>query len=272
MLSDQEFVRIATFLKKKYGIDMTDKKVIMNGRLENFVSTHGYAGFTEFMNALEADVTGELEKNLVNLLTTNHTFFMRESEHFEFLKHEVIPWIKERESSTKDMRVWCGAASSGEEPYALAMVLMDALGLEAANWDTTVLATDISEDALSKAIAGVYEAEQISVLPEYWKRRYFRPVPGTTCYQATEELKQHVIYRKFNLMKEFPFRKPMHVIFMRNVMIYFDEPTKRTLVRKIYDNLLPGGYLFVGRTETLDRSNTDFEMLQPSIFRKPLNS
>ncbi|MBQ0027900.1 MAG: protein-glutamate O-methyltransferase CheR [Lachnospiraceae bacterium] len=272
MISDQEFTRIASFLKGKYGIDMTDKKIIMNGRLENFVWSHGYASFTEFMNALEADPTGGLEKTLVNLLTTNHTFFMRESEHFDFMKSEVIPWIKEREAVTRDMRIWCGAASSGEEPYGLAMLLMDVLGLEANKWDTTVLATDISEDALRKAMAGEYEEEQVGVLPDYWRRRYFRQVAGTTKYRVTDELKSKVLYRKFNLMNPFPFRKPMHVIFMRNVMIYFDEPTKKELINKIYDMLLPGGYLFVGRTETLDRDNTDFEMVQPSIFRRPLDS
>lgn len=272
MISDQEFTRIASFLKGKYGIDMTDKKIIMNGRMENFVWSHGYSGFTEFMNELEADVTGNLEKSLVNLLTTNHTFFMRESEHFDFMKNEVIPWIKEKEAATKDMRVWCGAASTGEEPYGLAMLLMDAMGLEAAKWDTTVLATDIAEEALSKAIAGEYDEEQVNVIPDYWRRRYFRQIQGTTRYRVTDELKSKVLFRKFNLMNPFPFRKPMHVIFMRNVMIYFDEPTKKELIDKIYDALMPGGYLFVGRTETLDRENTAFEMVQPSIFRRSLDS
>lgn len=272
MLSDQEFTRIATFLKGKYGIDMTDKKIIMNGRLENYVWTNGFSSFTEFMNAVETDMTGGYEKILVNLLTTNHTFFMRESEHFDFMKSDVIPWIKELEAKTRDMRIWCGAASTGEEPYGIAMMLMDALGLEAANWDTTVLATDISEDALSKAMAGEYDEEQVSVLPDYWRRRYFRQLPGTDRYKVTEELKGSVLYRKFNLMNPFPFKRPMHVIFMRNVMIYFDEPTKRELIDKIYNALLPGGYLFVGRTETIDRDNTDFEMVQPSIFRRPLDS
>lgn len=270
MISDQEFTRIAHFLKGKYGIDMTDKKIIMNGRLENYVWTNGYSSFNEFMNSMETDVSGKLEKDLVNLLTTNHTFFMRESEHFDFMRSEVIPWIRELEASTHDMRVWCGAASTGEEPYGLAMLLMDAMGLESTTWDTTILATDISEEALSKAIAGEYEEEQVSVIPDYWRRRYFRPIPDSTRYKVTEELKNHVLYRKFNLMNPFPFKKPMHVIFMRNVMIYFDEPTKKELIEKIYNSLLPGGYLFVGRTETLDRDNVDFEMVQPSIFRRPL--
>lgn len=269
MLSEQEFTRIATYLKDKYGIDMSGKKIIMNGRLENYVWGNGYQSFNDFMNALEADPTGNLEKSLVNLLTTNHTYFMRESEHFDYMKSTVIPWIKSREVATHDMRIWCGASSSGEEPYAIAMLLKDALGFEADRWDSKILATDISENALSKAISGVYELEQISVLPDTWRRRYFRQVAGTDTYQVTQELKDEVIFRKFNLMNKFPFKKPMHVIFMRNVMIYFDEPTKRELIKKIYDALVPGGYLFVGRTETIDREGTLFEMIQPSIFRRP---
>ena len=270
MISDQEFNRIADFLKRKYGIDMTEKKIIMNGRLENYVWSHGYDSFNGFMNAMESDITGSLEKDLVNMLTTNHTYFMRESEHFDYLRQVIIPWIKEREQNTKDMRIWCGAASSGEEPYGLAMVVRETLGLEVSKWDSTILATDISEEALSKAIAGEYEEEQVAVLPENWKRRYFRPIMNTTRYKVTDELKEQVLFRKFNLMSNFPFRKPMHVIFMRNVMIYFDDATKKELVQKIYDALLPGGYLFVGRTETINRDGTGFEMIMPSVFRRPI--
>jgi len=270
MITEEEFRRISGYLKSGYGIDMADKKVIMNGRLENFVWHHGYKNFMEFMDAVEKDATGELEAKLVDLLTTNHTFFMRESEHFDFMKAQVIPWIREREMATKDMRIWCGAASTGEEPYALAMLLMDAMGLESRQWDTTILATDISEEVLAKAIAGRYEADQIDALPDSWKRRYFKQVSPDGLFEATAELKNHVIFRKFNLMRPFPFRKPMHVVFMRNVMIYFDEPTKAELIHKIYDSMLPGGYLFVGRTETLTRYNDEFELIQPSIFRRPL--
>ncbi len=272
MITDAEFLRIVRLLKAGYGIDMTDKKVIVNGRLENFIWHHGYHNFTEFIDAVETDPTGSLETKLVDMLTTNHTFFMREAEHFEYMKNVVIPWIKEREADTLDMRIWCGAASSGEEPYTIAMLLMDAMGLENRSWDTTVLATDIDEEVLSKAIAGIYDEERIAALPESWVRRYFKRIPSSGKYEATKELKDHVLFRKFNLMRPFPFRKPMHVIFMRNVMIYFDEPTKAELIHKIYDALVPGGYLFVGRTETLARTNKEFEMIQPSIFRRPLNS
>lgn len=267
-LSDEEYLRIARFLKAKYGIDMSRKKEIIAGRLDNYMRSNGWKTYTEFMDALEADVTGSLEKNLVNLLSTNHTYFMREPEHFEYFKQVVLPWVKKKEAGRKDIRIWCGASSTGEEPYTIAMVIMDFFGLEKGAWDTQVLATDISTEVLRKAIDGVYSAEQVEVLPDNWKRRFFRKIISEDAYRVTDELKKEVIYRKFNLMDSFPFRKKLHVIFLRNVMIYFDEKTKRELIRKIYDVLEPGGYLFIGQTETINREYCPFEMVRPSVYRK----
>lgn len=267
MITDNEFLRIVSFLKQRYGIDMSQKKVIMNGRLENYLKSGGWSSFDEYMNDVEKDTSGELEKTLVNFLTTNHTYFMREFGHFEFFKSVVLPWIQKKEEHSKDMRIWCGASSTGEEPYMIAMVVNDFLGLDHKNWDARILATDISTQALSHAIAGVYEDEHLKSVPANWKRHFFNQLKDGSSV-ATDELKKEVIFRKFNLMEPFPFRKKMHTIFLRNVMIYFDEATKRELVQKVYDSLEPGGYLFVGMTETLDRSSTPFQLVQPSIFRK----
>lgn len=268
VMTDEEFRRIFAYLKSRYGIDMSRKKEIVNGRLENYIHTGGWASYGAFMDVLEQDASGAMEKKLVDLLTTNHTFFMREFEHFDYLKAEVLPYLKEKEKNRRDLCIWCGAASTGEEPYTLAMLLQEFFALEAGKWDTKVLATDVSTEALEKAIRGEYGSEQIKALPDKWKRRYFRPVAGSDSYMVTEELKQEVLFRKFNLMEPFPFKRKMHIVFMRNVMIYFDVATKRQLVQKIYDVMEPGGYLFIGRTETIDRSVAPFEMIQPSIFRK----
>ena len=120
MITDNEFLRIVSFLKQRYGIDMSQKKVIMNGRLENYLKSGGWSSFDEYMNDVEKDTSGDLEKTLVNFLTTNHTYFMREFGHFEFFKSVVLPWIKQKEEHSKDMRIWCGASSTGEEPYMIA--------------------------------------------------------------------------------------------------------------------------------------------------------
>lgn len=268
-MTDEEFIRISRFIKGKYGIDMTQKREIMAGRLENNLRKHGFETYLAYMNAVETDITGNLEKELVNLLTTNHTFFMREFEHFDFMRQEILPWLSRHEMQSKDLAIWCGASSTGEEPYTVAMLLMDYFGLEHKHWDTKVLATDISTAVLQTATQGIYTREQVEGLPENWKRRYFKPIEGGEKYQVSQELRDQVIYRQLNLMDPFPFRRKMHVIFLRNVMIYFDKETKQKLIQKIYDLLVPRGYLFVGRTETIDRGEVPFMMVQPSIFRKP---
>ncbi|EOS43918.1 hypothetical protein C809_03404 [Lachnospiraceae bacterium MD335] len=267
MITDEEFLRIAAYMKSHYGIDLGQKKVIMNGRLENRIKAGGWGTFNNFMDAMEKDQSGKLEKELVNQLTTNYTYFMREFEHFEFFKSQVLPWAKKKAEKTKDLRVWCGAASTGEEPYMIAMVLKDFFGLEHNSWDTKVLATDVSTKALQRAVAGTYEEEALKDMPDQWKRHFFqKPVAGR--YTVTNELKQEVLFRQFNLMSPFPFKKKMHTVFLRNVMIYFDSKTKQELLQKVYDCLEPGGYLFIGMTETLDRTQTPYQIIQPSIFRK----
>lgn len=119
MITDEEFLRISVYMKQHYGIDMSQKKVIINGRLENYIKSGGWKNFNEFMNDVENDKTGKQEKMLVNLLTTNHTYFMREFEHFEFFRSVVLPWLRTKEKDKKDLRIWCGAASTGEEPYMI---------------------------------------------------------------------------------------------------------------------------------------------------------
>ena len=269
-MTDLEFRRISMYLKDRYGIDMTHKKEIMDGRLSNMIRIRGFDNYDAYMNTLMQDPSGEMEKELVNLLSTNHTYFMREFEHFEYMKKVVLPYLRKREENIQDLRIWCGAASSGEEPYTLAMLLVDFFGLEHDKWDTTVLATDISTEVLQTAVRGVYKKEQIAELPDNWKRRFFRSVGEGKYFAITDELKNEVLYRQFNLVDDFPFRKKLHVIFLRNVMIYFDRPTKQNLIKKLYDVLEPGGYLFVGRTETIEKGNVPFELVEPSIFRKPL--
>lgn len=266
-MTQDEFQHIYRFMKSRYGIDMSRKKEIMEGRLENYIRANGFQNYSDYINVLETDITGRYERELVNILTTNHTFFMREFEHFDFLKEKVLPQLKIKEAARKDLCIWCGAASTGQEPYMLAMLLKDYFGFEHSKWDTKVLATDISTEVLSQATEGRYDRSQIEALPEQWKRRFLRPLQDGR-YEVTKEIKDEVIFRQFNLMDIFPFKRKMHIVFLRNVMIYFDKETKNQLIKKVYDVMEPGGYLFVGRTETIDRGNVPFELIQPSIFRK----
>ncbi|EOT26553.1 hypothetical protein C805_00653 [Eubacterium sp. 14-2] len=267
MITEQEFHRIVVYVKQKYGIDLNGKQILVNGRMENYLLRNGYSGYDEYMTKVEKNPKGEEARNLINVLTTNHTYFMREFEHMDFMRKVVLPQIKAKEAGKRDVRIWSAASSTGEEPYTIAMVLKDFFGLDHKMWDTRVLATDLSTKVLEQAQRGKYLKEQIDPLPEGWKRRFFKRVNELE-YQVTPELKQELIFRQFNLMNPFPFRKKFHVVFMRNVMIYFDDNTKLQLLRKVYDYLEPGGYLFVGTTESIDRKGTNFQYVEPSIYRK----
>lgn len=270
MITDIEFNRIVAYMKKNYGIDLSQKRILIGGRLDNYLVRNGYANYAEFMAKVEKNPGGPEATDLVNVLTTNHTYFMRESAHFDYLKRIVLPWAKARAERDKDLRIWCAASSTGEEPYTIAMVLKDFFGMEHKIWDTRVLATDISTRVLEHATRGVYLREDIEPLPANWKKRYFKQIDEEE-YVVKDELKKEVIFRRFNLMDPMPFRRKFHAVFLRNVMIYFQDDTKQQLIQRIYDHMEPGGYLFIGTTESLDRQKTQFQYLQPSIYRKQGN-
>lgn len=266
-LSDNEFQRIVTYVRGKYGIDLSKKRVLIAGRLENYLLRQGYQSYDEYLRQVEQNPNGEEATNLINVLTTNHTYFMREFEHLEYMQAYILPWIKSMEQGKgKDVRIWSGASSTGEEPYTIQMVLRDYFRLEP-GWNTQILATDISTRVLEKAKSGVYLAEQIEPLPAVWKKKYFQPA-GPEQYQATQELRKNIVFRQFNLMDEIRFKGLFHVVFLRNVMIYFKEDTKQQLLERIYKHMVVGGYLFIGTTESIGKLTTPFEYVQPSIYRK----
>jgi chemotaxis protein methyltransferase CheR len=267
MITDQEFQRIVAYVKRKSGIELKEKRVLVQGRLDNYMQRNGYTSYSEFMDMVEKFPAGPEAEDLLNALTTNHTYFWREYEQFEFLKQEVFPELKKHTESTKDWRIWCAASSTGEEPYTLAMLCMDFLGLEHPNWDTTILATDLDTKVLEKAVRGIYAKSSVEQLPKQYVRRFFRPISPNE-YQVKDELKKEVLFRQFNLMHQLPFRKQLHIVFLRNVMIYFDESTKEKLLQDIYEKMVPGGYLFIGSTESMSQSNTNFRYVRPSIYRK----
>lgn len=266
-LSDNEFLHIVNYVRGRYGIDLSHKRTLITGRLENFLLREGYQSYAEYIRLVEKNPNGPEAGNLINVLTTNHTYFMRESLHFDYLQRNVLPWLKEKqEKKNKDVRIWSAASSTGEEAYTIEMVLNDYFSLDS-QWDTQILATDISTKVLQKAKSGIYLGEQLQPLPENWKRRYFRAVNQEE-YQVIPSLRKQIVFRQFNLMDEIPFRGLFHVVFLRNVMIYFEEETKRRLLQRIYEHMENGGYLFIGTTESIDKTVTDFKYISPSIYRK----
>jgi len=265
-VSREDFLRLVTYMKDIYGINLAQKLSLVEGRLWNVIRQKGFHSLREYFEFVVADRTGTEAKTLVTRLTTNYTYFMREDQHYTFLTSVILPELCPGLRS-KDLRIWSAGCSSGEEPYTTAMVLDDYFGAGKASWDCKVLATDISPQVLEMAHEAVYPEDRLKNLPDSWKLKYFTKEPGDQ-FRIKPFLKNEVIFRPFNLMEPFPFRKPFHVIFCRNVMIYFDKPTRDGLIERYYDALVPGGYLFIGLSETVDKAGTRFDFVKPSIYRR----
>lgn len=267
-ITEKEFKQLVDFVKIKYGVDLFQKKALVVGRLQNYLADNGFKSFSEYYDYILRDKTGKAASDLINKLTTNHTFFMREPAHFEYFQKRVLPYLESAEARRKDLRIWSAGCSTGEEPYTLAMIISDYFGAAHGLWDTKILATDISTDVLTKAMNGVYANERIASLPEKWKKEYFIKIDEEVS-RISDKIKRELIFKRFNLMEEvFPFRRKFHVIFCRNVMIYFDLETRNKLVKKFYDCLETGGYLFVGQSESLSREECDFSYVIPALYRK----
>ena len=266
-ITEKEFHQLADFIKENYGINLKkEKTTLITGRLTSTILDLGFSGFSEYYKYLQTDKTGKGLETLLNKITTNHTYFMREPEHFRFLREMVLPYYR-KTIRNGDLRTWSAGCSSGEEPYTLAMIYNDYFALDNGAWNYDILATDISTNVLGKAVRGIYTEDQVQLVPPAWIKKYFKPVAGG--HEVQERIKNQIIFRKFNLMNtSFPFKKKFHIIFCRNVMIYFDTADKNQLVQRFADSLEPGGFLFIGHSESLGRDNASLKYLQPAVYRK----
>jgi len=266
-ITEQEFWQIVNLLKDSYGINLSQKKNLIVGRLQNHLGKNGYTSFSDFYEDVMNDKSGELITLLINTLTTNYTYFLREVEHYDYFTSTVLPYITSTEKN-KDMRIWSAGCSSGEEAYTIAMYVDDYFKRNKGGWDTKILATDISQRVLSLAAEGIYLNEGLEPLKPAWRAQYFTMVDGARS-QVIEQLRRDVIFRKFNLMEKFfPFKKKFHIIWCRNVMIYFDLKTKTELVERFYDATEQGGYLFIGHSESIARGDTRYRYVMPAIYKK----
>lgn len=266
-IKDCELKRLSEFVQIHFGINLTQKKKLVEGRLAKLLADRDIESFDAYFQMVLKDKSGKEVAELIDKLTTNHTFFMREASHFDYFRDNVLPWLAETVKN-RDLRVWCAGCSSGEEPYTLAMILSDYFGKEHVCWDTKILATDISVSVLNTAKEGIYTGEAVRTLPKYWQLGYFNSI-GNDQYRICDRIRNQVVFRSFNLMEPvLPFRKLFHVIFCRNVMIYFDQDTKDQLVSRYFNQTTQGGYLFIGHSESLSRDTMGYRYVLPSVYRK----
>lgn len=264
-IKTEDFVRLTTFIKSKFGIDLINKQQLVESRLSYYVEQNGYDSFSDFLNAAFNDKSGMEIANIINKLTTNHTYFNRESDHFDHLVKYLLPKV-ERENTTRQLCIWSAGCSYGNEPYNVAMFIDDYFGFRKSAWDCKILATDISLNALDIAKRGVFSAESVKELPEAWQHKYFTRLKDGS-YQVVPKIRQEVVFRYHNLMEPIAFKKTFDLILCRNVMIYFDEPTTERLCQRFYDNMNHDAFLYIGHTEFI--SNKNFDRVRPAIYRKP---
>lgn len=266
-ITDIEFGRFQRFIFEAAGITLSaGKKALVCGRLSKRLQAHQLESYTEYFELLTSGkVDGEVQ-TAVDLLTTNETYFFREAKHFELLR-ELALAAASRASAGQSFRVWSAASSTGEECYSIAMVLADCLG--SATWD--VVGSDISSRVLQRARFGHYPMERARQIPPAYLKRFCLKGTGDQAGTLLVEgaLRSRVSFTQVNLNTELPRLGAFDVIFLRNVMIYFNGDTKRQVVARVLSLLKPGGHFLIGHSESLNDISTAVQPLAPSIYRKP---
>jgi chemotaxis protein methyltransferase CheR len=272
-LTNLDFHRLSGLIRAHSGISITpDKAIILASRLRPLLRAEGYSSFKGFVEEVLRNPSEDLMGHIIDRVATNYTYFFREREHFHYLQHTALPEITARLSRSRstDLRIWSAACSTGAEAYSLRMVLGEFFGESYEDWRAGVLATDISSTALSIASAGVYPSQALSKVPHNLKNRYFEEIEGPEKrYRFRDDFRSDVVLRRLNLhCAEVPFRQRMHVVFCRNVLMYFDIAGKAFLESRIYDLLERDGLLVIGLTESLQTEDELFEHVEHGVFRK----
>jgi chemotaxis protein methyltransferase CheR len=272
-LADTDFDFICRLVYEKSRISLgRDKKVLVTSRLAKRLRQLKLEGYHQYCDLLRSPAGAEELRFLIDRISTNHTHFFRETKHFDFLRDRLLPqWQADPRSRGGVFRVWSAASSTGEEPYTIAIHLAEHLApADSGAW--TIEASDISTRVLDIARKGVYDADRLSGMGMDLARRHFqkgvREWEGQ--FRVKNELRERVQFHHLNLLEPpYPFTQPFHVIFCRNVMIYFDRPTQEALVSHLAEKLVPGGHLFVGHSESLSGIKHSLKLVQPAIYLKP---
>jgi chemotaxis protein methyltransferase CheR len=264
VLQEKEFAQFRDLIYRIAGISLSpSKKALVSSRLAKRLTHYGLVSYGEYFQMITA-ANGKTELQMaVDLLTTNETHFFREPKHFDFLRQRILPTRK----PGKPLRIWSAACSSGEEPYSIAMLLDEVLGK--APWE--IVASDLSMRVLEMARTGLYPIERMLEIPSCYLSNCC--LKGTGTQEGTllieRKLRERVQFMQHNLTEAPPKLGEFDVIFLRNVMIYFDQDTKRQVVSRLLSLLRPGGHFLVGHSETLNGITEDVRPVQPAVYLKP---
>jgi len=271
VLSNKEFETLSEFVYSQCGIKMPPiKKTMLETRLRKRLRACGMNNFREYCDYLfsERGLDNELV-HMIDVVTTNKTDFFREPAQFVYLTQKALPYITD-ELGENHVKIWSAGCSTGEEPYTMAMVLSE-YAEEHPSFTFSIMATDISTKVLETASTGIYEAEKVIPVPFEMKKKYLLKSKDKTkdLVKIIPELRKIISFQRLNFMNnDFGIREKKHIIFCRNVIIYFDKPTQEILLRKLFNLIIPGGFLFLGHSETIFSMDIPMEQVAPSTYRK----
>ena len=265
-LSDREFEYIVRYVSENYGIALEKKRVLIECRLNRELDKWGAVSFSSYFRMVEADKSRKMADEMIHRLTTHYTYFLRESQHFDFIRDKILPEL-EKSGPGDCYYIWCAGCATGEECYTLAMVLEDFKSGGGHLPPYQIVATDISEKVLEKARKGCYPVKEMKGFPVSWQKKYCTVLEDGT-FRLDSSLREKIQFRNQNLLEASrPVRK-YDLVLCRNVMIYFDAAVRLKSVRSLEDSLRKGGYLLVGHSELLSRGNTTLECVGSAVYKK----
>jgi chemotaxis protein methyltransferase CheR len=271
VLKDTEFSQIAELVYSRFGIHLSEqKRTLVAGRLAKRLRDLNLTSYGDYLNFVRLDDSGQELTEFINRITTNHSFFFRERDHFDYLAKVILPEMKNNiaRNPAYPLRIWSAGCASGDEVYTVAMLIREYFGTSFPKIDCGLLATDISLQALREAQAAVYGEARLKELPAKYRSVWFNKV-GDDQYALSSDIHNMVMFKRLNLMSEqFPFKGQFDLVLCRNVMIYFDQATRDKVVNSIYEHIKPGGHFFIGHSESLQRLSCPFEYVSPAIYRK----
>jgi chemotaxis protein methyltransferase CheR len=266
-MDDTDFRRLAYHIKKKYGLNLDGRKAMVESRLYHYVIDRGFDSFSEYLETVydgEGGHNSTEMANIINRLTTNYTYFMREQEHYRHFGEKFLPDM-ERTVADGEICIWSAGCSFGNEAYNFAMCMEEYFKGKDNGWDRKILATDISQNAILAAKKGMFSEAVVKSLPDSWRRKYFTEKNGI--YTVSPDIRSQVAFKYHNLMEPIAFKKKFDLIICRNVMIYFDGKTKSELIKRFYEATKPGGYLYIGHAESMP-TDSPYVREQTAVYRK----
>lgn len=268
-MTDHDYKKFSEFVHKRVGIKLTPaKKNMVETRLHKRMRILGMTSHHDYVRYVFSNEGMEKElSNLIDAVTTNTTHFFRENQHFEYLEKTLLPAWLQKHGRYKKMHLWSAGCSIGMEPYTMAMVL-DNFAARNTGFEYDILGTDISTQALRDAMRAVYDEERVATVPQHMKEKYLLRSKDRTRKQVrmVPDLRQKVTFKHLNFMEEFSFKEQFDVVFCRNVVIYFDRETQERLFAKFCRFIKPGGYLFIGHSESITGMTLPLQQVAPTTY------